>query len=99
MHAQHWDFGWKKLGGQKIFDFNTLLVHSDIKIEDPSNCVPPGDRQPEWQGRGGGPGHQWSRRRQRGAGAEPEDIPLRHQVSSQSFLHQSNAQVDKTLSQ
>jgi len=19
MHAQHWDFGWKKLGGQKIF--------------------------------------------------------------------------------
>ena len=28
MHAQHWDFGWKKLGGQKIFDSNTLLVHS-----------------------------------------------------------------------
>ena len=30
MHAQHWDFGWKKLGGQKIFDSNTLLVHSGI---------------------------------------------------------------------
>ena len=80
-----------------LCDYSDSYGH--INIEDPSNCVPLGDRQPECQGRAGGPGHQWGRRRQRGAGAEPEDIPLRHQISSQSFLHQSNAQVDKTLSQ